>query len=237
MRILIVLLLTCSFSATGKGAIAQTADEIIQKHIQAIGGTDNWNKVKAIKLTGTASQMGMDIKIIQTISDEKGCRTDIIAGGQKGFIIVTPAEGWTFIPFGGMQIQPRKMPDDELKMTLEKMKYKNSQLTDKSCILQATMEGIDTINGQSCYKIKVKGKQGINQICFIDTKTYYMDKVISLNKSGDEIMELAITYGNYMQQAEGITLPMTITTTEGSVYFKTAEINPVIDNKIFAPEN
>ena len=37
---------------------AQTADEIINKHIEAIGGKEAWKKVNSLKLTGSIVAQG-----------------------------------------------------------------------------------------------------------------------------------------------------------------------------------
>lgn len=40
---------------------AQTADELIQKHVDAVGGLENWKKINSIKLTG--SMMEKPVKL------------------------------------------------------------------------------------------------------------------------------------------------------------------------------
>lgn len=42
-------ILTLAFTALMGSAIAQKQDEIISKRIDAIGGKDNWNKVKSMR--------------------------------------------------------------------------------------------------------------------------------------------------------------------------------------------
>ena len=43
---------------------AQTADEIIENYIEKIGGDENWQNVKAIKMNAIINQMGMELSLI-----------------------------------------------------------------------------------------------------------------------------------------------------------------------------
>ncbi len=61
-----ILIICCSFGAT-----AQTSDEIIAKHITAIGGLENWNKLKSLKMEGTIKAQGAEIKITIFQVDKK----------------------------------------------------------------------------------------------------------------------------------------------------------------------
>src|SRR5947209_6610963 len=94
---------------------AQNADEIIGKHIEAMGGTDNWNKINTMKLTGSVSANGMELGMTQTVVNDKGMRADINAMGMNGYTIVTPGEGWMYMPFQpGAKVTP--LPSDMLKL-------------------------------------------------------------------------------------------------------------------------
>src|SRR4051812_21913474 len=93
---------------------AQTIDEIVSKHIAAIGGLDNWNKLKTMRMECLLKAGGADIKITLTQADKTGSRQDIDAMGMKGYSIVTPKEGWNFMPFQG-QAKPEAITADDLK--------------------------------------------------------------------------------------------------------------------------
>ncbi len=84
---------------------AQTADEILDKHIAAIGGADNWNNLKTVKMVGSLSVQGNGYQAFDTdrMSETgKAMRTDINAMGSNGFIIVTTTtSGYMYLPFQG----------------------------------------------------------------------------------------------------------------------------------------
>ena len=225
--------LALAFTAISAGSYAQTADEILQKHIDAIGGKA-WDKVNTLKLVGSMNSSGFELGMTQTTVVNKGTRIDISAMGQNGYIIMTPTEGWTFMPFAG-QTKPEKSSEEQVKQTADQINVKNTYLADKSFVVKAELDGMDTIENVNCYKLKITGKDGNERICYIEEKTYNMVRAEAKAKVGDEEQEAAVTFGNFKKLPEGITIPMTMGTQQGDLVFKTAEINKPVDEKIFKP--
>src|ERR1019366_252281 len=80
-------------------ANAQTADEIIQKHIAAIGGFDNWKKINSVKMAATTTANGTEIPITITILQGKGMKVEYTFSGMTGWSIITDKAGWYYSPF------------------------------------------------------------------------------------------------------------------------------------------
>jgi len=216
---------------------AQTADEIIQKHIAAIGGLDNWNKIKTMKKVGSMSMQGMEIGMTLTVANDKGVRTDISAMGMSGYVIVTPKEGWMYLPFQG-QDKVTPIPAEQLKSAQNQMNVKSDQLLDKSNVKKADFIGKDTVNNISCLKVKITDNDGNEKTAFFDATTYYIVHEERKMKVQDEEQEVAINYSNFQKQPEGIVIPMTVTSPmgQGDITFKSIEINKTVDDKTFKPD-
>ena len=216
-------------------AIAQTADEIIQKHIDAVGGAKNWEKVKSIKLSGSINLGGMEADLDQTVINDKGVRMDISVAGQKGYLIYTPVAGWMYMPFAGITT-PQEVPQEMLKTMQDRMNFNNQLLANKSSIAKSTYSGMDTINHVSCYKLNITAKNGDEQTCYIDGSTYYLVRTeIKANIQGEDQV-MAINFSDFKKQPEGITIPMSIGSPQGDLTFKSVAINKNIDEKILVPE-
>lgn len=215
---------------------AQTADEIIQKHIDAVGGSKNWDKVKTIKLVGGMNMGGQEIGMSQTVANGKGIRMDISFNGQNGYTIVTPNKGWSFMPFMG-QTTVQELPTDQLKDEIEKLNVKYFAQADKSFFPKSELLGKDTINKVACYKIKVTEKDGGESTCYFDANTHFLIREEKKVKVQDEEQVMGIDFSNYQKQKEGISIPMTMSPAgQGEITFKSVEINKAIDDKIFAPD-
>ncbi|MBC7553220.1 MAG: hypothetical protein H7257_04515 [Taibaiella sp.] len=234
-KLLFVFSICISPAITGVAQTPKvTAREILDRHIIAIGG-NNWKKINNIRLSGTMKQMGMEMEIVQTTIENKGSRTDISMGNQKGFIILTPAKGWMYIPFGGMQVQPREMGSEELAANNAKMNYKFAQLTDLSLIAEAEYTGMDTADNVDCYKLILTDKKNIKHTCYIDKTNLYTKRMISKADAGGTGTDIVITFKNFQKQNEGITIPMTVTTNEGKIYFSKLTINTSVSDDILSP--
>jgi outer membrane lipoprotein-sorting protein len=215
---------------------AQTADDIINKHIEAMGGAQKWEQVKTIKLSGAMSQGGMNIQMSQTIMNGKAMRMDISAMGQNGYMIITQDSGWTYLPFMG-QTHAEAIPADQVALGKDKINFSYSQLMDKRQISSATKEtGFDTLDGKACYKIVVKDRDGNTLHCSIDKQSYYLLRMVTSLKVIGMEQEVAVNYSDFKTQPEGLVLPVTWSTMQGTVHFSNIEINKPINEKVFRPD-
>mgnify|MGYP000995824463 FL=1 len=94
-------------------AIAQSAEEIVNKHVEAIGGAENWKKMNSLVMEATMKAQGAEIKIVRSQIHNKAMRMDIAVMGMNGYQILTPTEGWSFMPFQG-QTKAEPMTADDV---------------------------------------------------------------------------------------------------------------------------
>lgn len=214
---------------------AQSASEIMDKHISAVGGADKWNSVKSMKLVGGMSMGGMDIGITQTLVTDKGMRTDINAMGMEGYVIITPKEGWMYMPFQPGMDKVTPLPQDQVKASQDKLNMKNGYLVDKSKIKSVEYLGKDTLKMVPCYMLKVTDNDGNVQTAYIDMATYYLVRSDMKVKVQDEDHEITASYSNFQKLPEGIVVPMFLSTDQGDMTFKSIEVNKPIDENIFKP--
>ncbi len=79
---------------------AQTADEVIAKHIEAIGGKDNWKKINSMKMEANVNAQGMDVPVIIYQVHNKASKQEYTVMNMTGYSIITNEAGWNFNPFG-----------------------------------------------------------------------------------------------------------------------------------------
>ncbi len=216
------------------GTQAQTMDEIIKKHIDAIGGKDNWAKLKSMKMVCTMKANGADIKITITHIDKKAMRQDIAVMGMNGYSIITEKEGWTYMPFQG-QTKPEPMTADDVKNSQEGLFIQDDFITYKDQGKKLEYIGKDDVDGTECFKIKMTDKNGQETSYFIDPSNYYTIKQTTKFKADGKEMEGSSMYSNYKKLPEGIVYPMTISGGFGTTDVATLEINPKIDESVFKP--
>ena len=107
--------------ATSAVSFAQTADEIVAKHIEAMGGADKWKAVKAMEMNNKFTVQGMDIASKTVIVSGKSLRTDISVMGQEIISAIDGETGWAQQPamMGGTG-EPEDMPQRRVMVKPER---------------------------------------------------------------------------------------------------------------------
>jgi hypothetical protein len=228
-----MLLLTFAFKS-----YAQTADEIVVKHIEAIGGAEAWKKITSIKREGTMSVQGMDVLVKNTIVHGKGNREDISISsmGWDGYYIATPTKGWKFEPWSG-QTAADAMTADEVADKQDGLDAQGSLIDYKTKGHSVELVGKENIDGTECFKLKLTLKSGSTRTLFIDPKTYYTIKTISVQKINGAETEAPSSLSNFKKLPEGIVVAMSATRVtpggDAEISYTKVEINQPVDEKLF----
>jgi hypothetical protein len=226
------LVVTALLSLFAVGAFAQNLDEIVKKHIDAIGGLENWKKLKSLKMECSIKANGADIKVVICQLDKKAMRQDIAVMGMNGYEIVTNTQGWSFMPFQG-QIKPEAMTADDVKNSQDDLWIQDEFITYKELGKKLELIGSDDMDGTDCFKLKMTDKNNQETTYFIDKSDYNIIKSVSKVKADGKEMEVASTYGNYKKTEEGIVFAMSTTGGYGPMEITKIEVNPKIDETIF----
>ncbi len=216
------------------GGNAQNLDEIITKHISAIGGKDNWNKLKSMRTESSMKSNGADIVFKSIAVKDKGTRSDIILMGMTGWSIVTKEGGWSMYPWAG-QTKAEAMTADDLKMAIEELDMLEDFLTYKEKGKSIDFYGMEDVDGTECYKIKMIDKNQKESTYFIDPDTYMTIKITSKVKSNGQENEYSTFFSNYEKLPEGIVMPMSSTNGWSENRITKIEVNVAVDDKLFVP--
>ncbi|HQW43225.1 MAG: hypothetical protein IPF69_06835 [Chitinophagaceae bacterium] len=227
-RILFSLLLL----SAGFSVFSQTADEVINKHIEAIGGADAWRKVNSVKMEGTLQAQGAEIAVVQTILHKKGSRQDISIMGMTGYMIVTPTEGWNYMPFQGQQA-PEAMTAEDLVESQEQLDAQGSLIDYAAKGHSVEYLGKDDVDGTECYKLKVNKKNGSPETMYFEIKTNYLIKSVAVRKANGQEAEVVTSYSNYEKLPEGIVIAKSMTLPFGELNISKITINGAVDEAIF----
>jgi hypothetical protein len=214
---------------------SQTADEIIDKHLEALGGKEKLLQLNTIIMEGNLSVQGTEIPIKIFQSHNKGLRVEISAMGMTGYIINTPTEGWQYLPFQG-QANPEAIPAEAVKEAADQLDLQGSLINYKEKGHQVEYLGKEDFEGTECFKLKVMYKGGAEATMFLDPKTYYLLKQITKTKATGQEIEQTQTFSNYTKLAEGYVFPFAQTGFgPGEISFSKIEVNKPVDESLFKP--
>ncbi len=234
MKNLKSILVLVTLSLVSSTLFSQTTDEIVKKHIEAIGGKDNWAKVKSMKTEMAMKANGAEIKITIYQIDKKAMRQNIALMGMEGYSILTNTEGWSYMPFQG-QTKPEPLTADDVKKAQDGLNLQSDFLTYKELGKKLEYMGKDDVDGTECLKLKMTDKDGIESTYFIDPSNYYVIKETNKMTVNGKEMENSTTFSNYKKTPEGIVYPYNVGGGFGETEVTSLTINPKIDEALFKP--
>ena len=212
----------------------QTADQIVNKYVDAIGGKEAWSKVNSIVMTGNMKVNGTDIGMVSTVLNKKGIRQDITAMGMAGYNIITPTSGWNFMPFQG-QKEPEPVTADDLKESQEELDVEGNLIDYSAKGHTIELLGTDDVDGVNAFKLKETLKSGKIETIYIDPSTYYVIRVIAKQKANGQETDVTTDLSNYQKLPEGLIVPMSVKLPFGEMTITKVEVNKDVDEKMFQP--
>ena len=224
------ILFTLMLFVAVANAGAQTADEIIAKHLAAIGGADNWKKIESVKKNCIRLSRGIEIPVTITVVQGKGYRYESTIGGMTNYSIITENEGWSFNPRN--QQKPDALPAESVKLSQDRLDIQGPLIDYKEKGYKVVYLGTDDVEGTECYKLKVTMPSGKEETIFIDASNYYLVRTVEKTRANGKEQSQTTTYGDYNRLPEGIIYPMSV---DGGLTIKTIEINKTVDDNIFKP--
>lgn len=226
------LLLSMLVLASAFTVKAQTADEVIAKHIAAIGGADNWKKVNSMKMEGVLQVQGTDVSVTVTVLHGKGMRQDISVMGMTGYEIITPTEGWDFMPFQG-QTEPEAKTPEELAESQDQLDAQGDLLDYAAKGHKVELIGKEDVEGTECFKLKVTKKGGSVSTLFFDPKNFYIIQAKTIQKANGQEMEVTTSFSNYETLPEGIVVAKSMTLPFGEMNISKVTVNGAVDESFF----
>src|ERR1700712_1645577 len=136
---------------------AQTADEIIAKHIDAVGGKDLLGKIKTVYMEGVASVMGNDLPTKVSILVGKGFKSETTFNGSDIISCITDTSGWMINPLQG-QLSAVNLPADAVKQARPSLEARGELYNFKNDGYTDSLVGREDVQGVNAYKIKLNKK-------------------------------------------------------------------------------
>lgn len=207
------LLLISTATAFAQPAVENETEAIIEKHILAIGGKENYDSLWSVQKEGSQNYFGKLENI--RITFEKGIlnRQDIELGEKHGYWMIGINEGGEYFPWEtGV---PVKFSTEYLKrMQPGNLLPRNALIHYKEDSSSVKLLRKDTIGMRECYVIRVTSfKAGLTANYWIDAENYMlsrMEKYYSLrNRSNDRLRAIdRFDYKNY-KKVDGIAFAFT----------------------------
>lgn len=236
-NMLLILLLLVSGTS-----FAQTADEIINKHFDAIGGKEKWARVNTLKYSGSlvlGPGMLAPVNEVQVLKPFKGSLSEFSWQGMTSRRAIRADSGWTYNPFSGKRDADPMTPNDIRSGKLSSdpqgllLNYKDKGYT-------VDYLGTDDMDGTDVFKIRLTTKDGDMVYYYIDAETYYILKEVQRVKLKDKEEKSYTTYSDFKKTEFGVVIPFSVQQVDengneqgGPINFTKIEVNGAVDAASF----
>ena len=232
----IVLAAVSCLSVLARG---QTAEELVNKNIQAKGGMDKIKAIKSVRMTGKLNGGGgFTAATMQENERPNLVRETFTLQGMTAVTAYDGTTGWQIQPFGGHK-DPEFMGEDDLKDLLLDADFDGPLVDYKEKGNTVEFLGHDVVDGDDALRLKVTLKDG-------DIVYYYLDpdSFLEIRKEVQEfirgsVRESVIDMGSYKPVA-GVMYPYSIAQgtkanpAAQSTTIEKIEVNVPIDKADFA---
>ena len=213
---------------------AQTAAEIISKHIAAMGGREKIMTLSTALMNGTFKATG-DTTLINIVTTKKhmtGSRIDIEANKTSNYQIITPANGWIYTPVQGDK-EPRPLNEDQVKALQVQLDLHGPFINTVEKGYKIELAGKDTVNGTGCYKLKVTAPNTNVTIYSIDNKSNFIVKTSTKMFQFGAMEDVVTTYSDYKQNADGYWFAYSNAGPRGVTHYDKIITGVPVDERIF----
>jgi hypothetical protein len=189
-------------------ASSQTAEELINKNIEAKGGMEKIKAVKTWRMTGKLIGGG----IVATVGQEN-MRPNLVREtfSLQGMTVVQAydgSSGWQIRPFGGRK-DPELMGEDDMRDLLIDSDFDGPLVDYKAKGNAAEYLGHDVVDGDDALRLKVTLKDGDIIYYYLDPDTYLEIRKETQEFIRGSVRENASDLGSYKPVA-GVMYPFSI---------------------------
>jgi len=237
MRYWLVLLL--AVLSLNLSASSQTAEELVNKNIEAKGGLDKIKAVKTWRMTGKLIGGG-----ITAMSGQENMRPNLVREtfSLQGMTAVQAYDGskaWQIQPFGGRK-DPELMGEDDARDLLIDSDFDGPLVDYKAKGNVVEYLGHDVVDGDDALRLKVTLKDGDIIYYYLDPDTYLEIRKETQEFIRGSVRENAFDLGSYKPIA-GVMYPFSVAsgpkndvTQWQTVTVDKIEVNVPLDTSDFA---
>lgn len=205
-------LIALSLACASGPVIAQDAQSLVAKNLQARGGEAALSAIRAIHFEGRTIFPG-DFELTyketrQRLGNRAASRLDLTV---QGLDLVQAYDGvgaWRINPFQGRK-DPEKMSADEARAMADSSLIEGPLLASRSDGSRVDYEGREDFDGTLAYKLKVTQKDGDQFTYWLDPDTFLEIKVEESRRVRGALQTSETELGDY-EKIAGVYFPMSV---------------------------
>jgi zinc protease len=209
-----------------------TAEKVLSKHVEAIGGLKKVQDIKTMKVTMNATVQGQSIKVTETKKAPNMNKEEFSMGGQVIQTSVTDGKDMQAMAMG------QKMPiEDKEKEAQIFVGAAFREIAYSSFGAKPTLKGVEQVDGKDAFSVEFILPKGSKITEYYDAETGLKAQTVTVQKGPQGDAVITVAYSDY-KEVGGVKLPHTVTTTGAfpvplKFVVESYEINPKVDDATF----
>jgi hypothetical protein len=222
-----------------------TAAQLIDKNVAAKGGLQAWRAVQSMTFSGKLEAGGKSKAQLPFVLEKKRprkTRVEIVFANDTAVQVYDGANGWKLRPYLGRRTVEPYSPE-ELKSAAFESDVDGPLVDYAGKGSKVELEGVEKVENQDAYKLKVIMKGGQVQHLWLDAGTFLEVKVEGTPRRMDGKMRPVSIYLRDYKTVNGLKVPYVIeTAVEGNrdthkMLVESVAVNSKLDDAVFAKPN
>lgn len=185
---------------------APPAEEIAAAYVETIGGSEAWNKLSSMRMTGKVNMQGMSFPAVITTATGDKNRFEMDIQGNKMVQAYDGEVAWQYFPMQGIT-EPQPMPDGDAA-DLKESPFLDVFIdyADRGFQLES-VEGRE-VDGAETYGVRVTNDEGFDRTYYFDTESM-VPLLMTFTSRGGQTAGMAMeSYLSDYEEVEGLVIPM-----------------------------
>lgn len=229
-----VILGVISFLLSVNFLSAQTLEQVLESHFQAVGQKELVKK-QTFHIKAAVQQMGMEIPMEMKIKRPNKFRMEMELQGKKMIQTYDGEKGWMIAPW--VSPEPQDLSGAELDQAMEQANIDGELYSYKEKGFTATLLGKVNLDGSPAFNIKLTGEDGNAKNLYIDADSFMLKKVKAKIEAQGQEFDIEQNFGDY-KNFDGVLMPMKIETVspmgKATISFEDIKFDEKFDESIFS---
>ena len=232
--------LFCLLAGLSAPTQAQRVDEVITRYVHYTGGEAAWKKIQTLVEEGTYNYGGMEFPFKSYNKRPNRYKYIVPFNGKYFAQAYDGRQGWKIDAFNNETKKTRLTGKAAMAMANEAdAELESPFINYKAKGHKASLEGSDTVQGTTCYKIKLTRKSGEEETYFFSSLDYALLKKKAVSKNAELKGNLLDTYYSDYQEMKGVKIPFTTLSRDNdqtilTIKIKKMDINVPVSDAAFA---
>lgn len=183
---------------------AMTADQLIEKNLEAKGGREKIESIDAARLQGTMNMGGAEAPFVLEWKEPNQMRMELTLQGMTLVQAFDGETGWMINPFMG-KTTPEKMSAEDAEMFQDQADFHGPLVDAEEKGYTVEYAGEEDVEGTPTYKLVVTKESGEEITLFLDKEYFLEIKQVGKRTVRGQEVETAMAVGDY-KEVDGLVM-------------------------------